>query len=139
MSEKARYEPARRLYEVRRLLDSAGRVTRYDLAEHFGVSVRTAIRYLRALETAGEPLHEEIRDRRKVWRLMSTARRETITLTRGQMVSLFLSRRVFDFLEGTGFKEYLDEVFDKLAATLQKTDKKEARNLDRKIHDVNEA
>jgi predicted DNA-binding transcriptional regulator YafY len=55
------------------------------------------------------------------------------------MVALFLSRRVFDFLAGTGFKEDLDEVFAKLEATLRRKDFLAARNLDRKVFDVNEA
>ena len=101
--------------------------------------MRTAIRYLRALERAGEPLYEEIDGRRKVWRLMPSARHETITLTTSQMVALFLSRRVFDFLAGTGFKEDLDDVFAQLEATLKRKDFAAARNLDRKIFDVNEA
>ena len=50
---------------------------------------------------------------------MPTARRQSITLTTAQMVALFLSRRVFDFLAGTGFKEDLDDVFAKLEATLK--------------------
>jgi proteasome accessory factor B len=70
---------------------------------------------------------------------MPSARRETITLTTSQMVSLFLSRRVFDFLAGTGFKEDLDEVFDQLEARLKRKDFLAAKNLDRKIHDTNEA
>ena len=49
--------------------------------------------------------------RRKVWRIMPTARRQTISLSTSQMVALFLSRRVFDFLAGTGFQEDLDDVF----------------------------
>jgi len=67
-------------------------------------------------------------------------RREgAIQLTTSQMLSLFLSRRVFDFLEGTGFKEDLDEVFTKLETTLKHQDALLADNLDRKIFDVNEA
>lgn len=134
-----RYGPARRLHEVRTLLDSSGGVSVYDIAERFRVSVRTAIRYLRALEAAGEPLYEEMVGRRKVWRLTPNARRESIALTAGQMSALFLSRRVFDFLEGTGFKEDIDEVFDKLEATLKRKDFIATKNLDRKIFDVNEA
>ncbi len=134
-----RYSPARRLHELKTLLDTSGGVSVYDIAERLRVSVRTAIRYLRALELAGEPLYEELNGKTKVWRLMPSARHETITLTVGQMVTLFLSRRVFDFLAGTGFKEYLDDVFAKLEATLKRKDFKTARNLDRKFFDVNEA
>jgi proteasome accessory factor B len=54
------------------------------------------------------------------------------------MVALFLSRRVFDFLAGTGFKEDLEEVFEKLEATLKRKDFAAVRNLDRKVFDVNE-
>jgi proteasome accessory factor B len=55
------------------------------------------------------------------------------------MLALFLSRRVFDFLAGTGFKEDLDDVFRKLEATLRRKDFAAVRNLDRKVFDVNEA
>lgn len=133
------YEPARRLHELKMLLNRSGGLTVYDIAERLKTSVRTAIRYLRALERAGEPLHEELDGRRKLWRLKPNARHESITLTMSQMVALFLSRRVFDFLAGTGFKEDLDDVFAKLEATLKRRDFLAVRNLDRKIFDVNEA
>ena len=134
-----RYAPARRLAEVRGLLNSGEGASVYDIAERFAVSVRTAIRYIRALQVAGEPLYEEIEGRRKVWRLMASARQQTVTLTTAQMVALFLSRRVFDFLAGTGFKEDLDDLFGKLEAQLRRKDFASARNLDRKVFDVNEA
>jgi predicted DNA-binding transcriptional regulator YafY len=133
------YAPAARLYEVRSALESSGGLSVYDVAERFGVSIRTAIRYLDALRAAGEPLYDETVGKRKVWRLMPTARRGTLTLTTAQMMSLFLSRRVFDFLEGTGFKEDLDAVFGRLEAALRRQDFLAARNLDRKLFDVNEA
>jgi predicted DNA-binding transcriptional regulator YafY len=138
-SDPAPYAPAVRLGGVRALLDSATGASIYDIAERFDVSVRTAQRYLEALRAAGESLYEETIVRRKVWRLMPSARRETLTLTTSQMLSLFLSRRVFDFLAGTGFKEDLDDVFLRLEATLRRRDFVAARNLDRKIFDINEA
>jgi proteasome accessory factor B len=134
-----RYAPAARLHELRAALDSAEGVSIYDVAERFEVNPRTALRYIQALQRAGEPLYEEISGKRKVWRLMPTARRQSITLSTSQMVALFLSRRVFDFLAGTGFREDLDEVFGKLEATLRRKDFAAVRNLDRKVFDVNEA
>jgi predicted DNA-binding transcriptional regulator YafY len=134
-----RYAPSSRLHELRTLLESHEGVSIYDVAERFGVSTRTALRYIQALQRAGEPLYEDLAGRRKVWRLMPTARRQSITLTTAQMVALFLSRRVFDFLSGTGFKEDLDDVFAKLEATLRRKDSAAVRNLDRKVFDVNEA
>lgn len=134
-----RYAPARRLADVRALLNTGEGASVYDIAERFNVSVRTAIRYIRGLQISGEPLYEEVAGRRKVWRLMASAHHQTVTLTTAQMVALFLSRRVFDFLAGTGFKEDLDEVFTKLEAQLKRKDFASARNLDRKVFDVNEA
>ena len=134
-----RYAPAARLHQLRTLLDGPEGVSIYDVAERFGVNPRTGLRYLQALLRAGEPIYEEIVGKRKVWRLMPTARRQSITLTTAQMVALFLSRRVFDFLAGTGFQEDLDDVFAKLEATLRRRDAAAVRNLDRKVFDVNEA
>src|SRR3954451_870194 len=131
-----RYAPASRLHEVRALLDRAEGTSIYDVAERFAVNPRTALRYVQALQRAGEPLYEEMVGKRKVWRLMPTARRQAITLTMAQMLALFLSRRVFDFLTGTGFKEDLDDVFGKLEATLRRKDFAAVRNLDRKVFDV---
>jgi len=137
--EADRYAPARRLNEVRAMLNSATGVTVYDIADRFEVSVRTAIRYLRALEVAGDSLYADTVDRKRVWRLEPSARHETITLTAAQMVALFLSGRVFDFLAGTGFKEDLDDVFKRVRATLARKDFLAVRNIERKIFDVNEA
>src|SRR4029077_15959735 len=99
-----RYAPASRLHSLRALLDGPEGVSIYDVAERFRTSPRTALRYIHALRRPGEPLYEELSGKRKVWRLMPTARRQSITLTTAQMVALYLSRRVFDFLAGTGFK-----------------------------------
>jgi predicted DNA-binding transcriptional regulator YafY len=134
-----RYSPAWRLYELRVLLNGSGGATVYEIAERLGVSVRTAIRYVEALRKTGEPLFDELAGKRKVWKLMPTARQQTFTFSTSQMLSLFLSRRVFDFLDGTGFKEDLDDVFQKIEVTLKKQDAAAAKNLDRKIYDVNEA
>lgn len=137
--EGDRYATAGRLHELKTFLDAAGGASVYDIAERLQVSVRTAIRYVEALKRAGEPLFDELDGKKKVWRLMPTARQQSLTFTTSQMLSLFLSRRVFDFLEGTGFKEDLDDVFRKLELTLKRRDAAAARHLDRKIYDVNEA
>jgi predicted DNA-binding transcriptional regulator YafY len=133
------YAPARRLHELKLLLQGSGGASVYDVAERLEVSVRTALRYLEALKRAGEPVYDETLGRRKIWRLMPSARQGALTLTTSQMLSLFLSRRVVDFLAGTGFKEDLDDVFRKLEVTLRRRDLAAARNLERKIYDINEA
>jgi proteasome accessory factor B len=134
-----RHSPAIRLNAVRALLNSGEGASVYDISDRLGVAVKTARRYLAALERAGEPLYDEWDGKRKVWRLMPTARKNNIRLSTSQMLSLFLSRRVFDFLEGTGFKEDLDDVFRQLEVTLKRQDAQIVHHLDRKIFDVNEA
>lgn len=134
-----RYAPAARLHQLRALLDGPQGMSLYAIAEHFQVGPRTALRYLQALQEAGEPLEEEVEGKKKIWKIHPAARRQAVTLTTSQMMALFLSRRVFDFLAGTGLKEDLDDVFRKLEATLRRRDGAAARHLDRKLHDVNEA
>ena len=133
------HSPARRLDAVRGFLSTSGGATVYDIAERLGVSVRTAIRYLRSLEAAGEPLYEELDGKKKVWRIKAGARHDTVQLTAAQMIALFLSRRAFSCFDGTGFKQDLDDVFARLEATLRSGDFVAAKNLDRKFYDVNEA
>lgn len=133
------YSPARRLLQLKTMLNASGGATVYEIAERLGVSVRTAIRYMRALEKADEPLYAEADGRKKVYRLRANAKYDTITLNAGQMLALFVCRRAFDFLDGTGLKEDLDDVFAQLEATLRRKDFGKVRNLDRKVFDVNEA
>ena len=80
-----RYAPSRRLADVRALLNTGEGASVYDIAERFDVSVRTAIRYIRALQISGEPLYEEVAGRRKVWRLMPSARQCGSHLTRAAL------------------------------------------------------
>jgi predicted DNA-binding transcriptional regulator YafY len=61
-----RYAPAARLQEVRALVDSATGASIYDIAERFEVNPRTALRYIQALQRAGEPVYEEMSGKRKV-------------------------------------------------------------------------
>ncbi len=135
---RGRHAPARRLEHVRELLMSSGGMSAYDVAEALGVDVRTAKRYLRTLQDMGEPLYDDVDGRRKIWRVLASRRADNVRLTTSQMVALFLSRRVFDFLEGTGFKEDLDDVFERLSASLQRKRFVAVENLDRKLWDVNE-
>lgn len=133
------YAPARRFEAARAVIAATGGVTVYELAERLQVSVRTAIRYLDALEAQGEPIYSEREGRKLVYRVQTHAERSTVQLTTAQMASLFLSRRAFDFLEGTGFKEDLDDIFAELERALRRRDFERAKNLDRKLFVVNDA
>lgn len=136
---KGQHSPARRREKLRAFLSASGGATVYEIADRLGVTVRTAIRYLRRLETDGEPLYEEFDGRKKIWRLKAGARDDTIQLSAAEMIALFLSRSAFSCFDGTGFKQDLDQVFARLEATLRSRDFAAAKNLDRKFYDINEA
>lgn len=135
---RGRFARQRGLEEVRAVLLSTGGATVYELAERLGVSVRTVIRYLQALEASGDSIYDERDGHKKVWRLQS-ANTSILHLTTTQMTALYLSRRVIDFLDGTGFAEDLEEVFRKLEVTLKRRDFAATQNLDKKLFSVNEA
>jgi proteasome accessory factor B len=138
---ESEYGTWQRMRQVRTLLETAEGVTVYQIAEQCSVSVRTAIRCLRALEQAGYPLMEEVRDRRKVWRVMPESVAKTrLRLSTSQTVTLHLACQVLGFLAGTGFKEDIDDVSSALAALLKQ--KHAGLSLDKlrlKLVDINEA
>lgn len=137
-STRGRFARQRGLEEVRAVLLSTGGATVYELAERLDVSVRTVIRYLQALEDAGDGVYDERDGHKKVWRL-ATTNTSILHLTTTQMTALYLSRRVVDFLAGTGFSEDLEDVFRKLEVTLKRRDFAATQNLDKKLFSVNEA
>ena len=134
-----RYAPAARLHELRTLLDGPEGVSIYDVAERF--DGEPADRPPLHPGPAARRRAAVRRDGRQAQGVAPDADRAPPVdhADDGQMVALFLSRRVFDFLAGTGFKEDLDDVFAKLEATLRRKDFAAVRNLDRKVFDVNEA
>lgn len=127
----ARYAPAQRL-EVLRAALSARRMTVDDMQELLEVSRPTVYRLLGALG-ASSPLESDEVDGRKVYRVAAAARTQPVQLTTMQMVALYLSRCALDVLAGTGIKEDLDDVFERVLAMLKKSDLSVARNLDRKV------
>ncbi len=134
-----RYQPARRLNELRLLLESSEGITLAEIASTFRTSVKTATRYLSALEESGEEIEVERQGKTKRWRIAPTGREESVRMSSAQMMSLYLGRQMFDFLAGTGFKEDLDTLFENLAKTLRRKDYLAARYLDRKLYYVAEA
>jgi predicted DNA-binding transcriptional regulator YafY len=104
---------ARQLDLTKKLLQRAEGASVDDLAEHVGVSKRTAWRYIQALEAGDVVLQQEQhRDgRRTVWRIL---RDGAITVSYGQRLALRLCRGLLDFLAGTDLEAYLGEVLARL-------------------------
>jgi predicted DNA-binding transcriptional regulator YafY len=130
-----RYLPSERLQILKTALASRP-MSFEDIEELLGVSHSTAQRLLRVV-AATEPLVEEEGDgRKKCWRMMPGARTESIRMSYAQMIALYLSRGLIAALAGTGIKEDLDDVFERLLATLRKHDADAAQNLERVLYVV---
>jgi predicted DNA-binding transcriptional regulator YafY len=120
------------------MLEGARGATVYELAEHLDVATRTALRYLQALQDGGAHLVEERVDRKKRWRIDPGTKRQPLLLSKQQMMSLFLMRRVFDFLDGTGLKDGIDDFFASVEAILGK-EKIAGKHLEKKLIMASEA
>lgn len=100
----------------------AGRtgLTAWEIAELFGVSLRTAYRDLDDLQLAGFPLYtEKGGEKGQRWRLIDTYKvnlPHPFTLT--ELLSLQLSRDLFKVFDGTVFQESLTSLFEKITAAL---------------------
>jgi predicted DNA-binding transcriptional regulator YafY len=132
-----RHAPLVRLHDLAELLQRE-ELTRLEIADRMKVSDRTAQRLLRALEQAGYTLEHSFRDRTQVYRIKAKKGLHQVGISTLTMVVLFLCRAVFGFLRGTGFKEDLDEFFDRLERTLSYKDLVLSRSLDRKLYDYDE-
>lgn len=129
------YAPASRILDLKVLLQTTGGLTLREIIERMSVSKSTALRYLKTLASR-EPLVTEEHEGRMVYRILPTAQKENVKLTTTQMLALFLSRRFFDVLRGTGISDDLDAVYAALSATLRRSDHVLSKNLDTKVFDV---
>jgi proteasome accessory factor B len=103
-----------------------------------GVSRRTAYRRLKELGDT-DVLESQGDDGSAIlWRLPPASREHPLHVTTSEMVSLAFVRNALGFLAGTGIKEDLDALLDRLAHALKTSDYAHWKTLDRKLFDVNE-
>jgi len=125
---------AARVLRIREMLDGRAAVTIGELMQTFGISRRTVYNDLRALEDAGVPLYSEPGPSGEAqWKLQHAARRTTLTLTIGQILSLGLARRVLSFLEGTELHDELTTVMERMGQGLSPKMSRYVEQLERKM------
>jgi proteasome accessory factor B len=139
----SRYAPSQRLDVLRAAL-VARRMSYADIQELLEASRSTVKRLLAVIGTTDALVEEDIEAEKgktkKQWRIEPSPRvHATLRLTITQLVALHASRCLVEAFAGTGIKEDLDDVFDKIAATLKKSDVAIAKNLDKKIFVVSAA
>jgi len=86
-----------------------------DLIERYDLDDRTLRRYLSDLRAIDVPIQDEGRGSDRLLRLDPSFGRKGVQLTLLEMVSLRFGRTLFDFLEGTGFAEDMDDALDRIS------------------------
>jgi proteasome accessory factor B len=120
-----------------RALLRGGWISLPDIMDRMGFSRATAFRQL-ALLGETDPVEKEEVEGRTMWRISPGSRVEPLRISTSEMVAIAFVRDALRFLAGTGIKEDLDAVFDRVMHALKKSDFALSRNLDKKLHDVNE-
>jgi proteasome accessory factor B len=125
---------ATRVLRIREMLDAQTAVTIAELMETFGVSRRTVYNDLRALEDAGVPLYSEPGPSGEaLWTMQHAAKRTSLTLTIGQLLSLGMARLTLSFLEGTDLHGELTTVMKRMGHGLSPKMSRYVRQLERKM------
>lgn len=125
---------ATRVLRIRELLDVRPFLTIDELRNEFGVSRRTVYNDLEALQTAGVPIFSERGPGDEArWKLHSAAKKQTVTLAKGQILPLGMAKLALSFLEGTEIHGQLCVIMDRLAQGLPPLTQTYLDQLPRKI------
>lgn len=134
MPKKKKLSHAARVLRIYEILQSAPFVTPRDLMQRFGVSRRTIYNDFETLEEADIPIYSEAgNDGEARWRLQFAAKRNVITLGRGQIVPFGLAKLALGFLEGTDLYQQLETIIGRLQQGAPPDARKHLRELKKKI------
>jgi len=92
---------------------------------------RSMRRYLADLRDLGLPVREEGRGDERVVYLDPAYRRAGVQLNLGEMISLRFGRTLFNFLEGTGFADDMNQAIDRLEPTMSRGNADVVQDFDR--------
>jgi predicted DNA-binding transcriptional regulator YafY len=130
---RARFGPAQRLLEARKLLATPHGATLDELRERLSCSRHTAMRTVKALEAMGEAVHEEREERRLRYRIEAARGGKETKLSTSHVLAVAIAQQVLDFLEGTSLKESFDEVVELLESSIAPKAFAELRKLRGKV------
>ncbi|MBW2734116.1 MAG: transcriptional regulator [Deltaproteobacteria bacterium] len=134
MPPRKKLSHAARVLRIYETLQSAPFVTPRDLMERFGVSRRTIYNDFETLEEADIPIYSEPGpDGEARWQLQFAARRNVITLGRGQIVPFGLAKLSLGFLAGTDLYQQLETIISRLQQGAPPEARKHLRELPKKI------
>jgi predicted DNA-binding transcriptional regulator YafY len=134
MARAKRLTHAARVLRIRELLDARPFLTVEGLRQEFGVSRRTVYNDLDALQDAGVPVYSEPGPSGEAqWKLQSAAKKQTLTLTKGQILPFGLARLALSFLEGTEIHGQLGVIMNRLAQGLPPLTQQHLEQLGKKV------
>ncbi len=123
---------SQKLIRLLEALQEPGGATAEELMARFDLDDRTLRRYFADIKELGLPVRAAGRGlERRLW-MDASYRRRGVQITLLELVSLRFGRTLFNFLQGTGFAEDLDQTLDRLS-TLLVDGADRVRHLDRKF------
>jgi predicted DNA-binding transcriptional regulator YafY len=131
---------SKRLDELKSRFLEGARFTVGKMEKEFGITRRTANRDLLDLKDMGLDLQcEDLTDGRRQWYVGHESRKVHVTYSISDVMSLFLGRRMFDFLENTSLEASMGRVFSRIEAQLvRQKDLDNAKKLGQKVHLIHE-
>src|SRR5210317_1683229 len=105
-----------------------------DLAKNLDCHKRTVYRDLEALEAAGFPIYTENSNGKNRWFLMDSARNPMpVPFSLPELMALYFGRDTLKVLKGTVFHDSLEDLFQKIEATLPPASKKYLKNVEQSL------
>lgn len=136
--DESHLNKAQKFVRVVELLQQPGGTTSGELMGRFGLDDRSLRRYLADLRQLDLPVHTEGRGPgRRLW-LDPRYGRRSVSVSLLELVSLRFGRQLFDFLEGTGFAEDMDEALETISSLAVGKAAQQAADLERKFMAVPE-
>lgn len=129
---------AQKLVRMVELMTRRGGIRAWELMERFDVDARTLRRYLADLKGMNLPIRDEEIGEDRTISLDPEYRRSGVQLTLPEVLSLHFGRKLFTFLDGTGFAQDLDDAIERLEPAIPRAHAELAQDLDRKFMAVPE-
>jgi predicted DNA-binding transcriptional regulator YafY len=109
-----------RQWSLLRDLEASRSLTIDDMASRAGVTTRTIRRDLEALQEAGFPLFDDVRDGKRYWKLEQRAfrRLDDTGFNLAELSALYFTRTLAEGVTAAPFREDVRRAFDKLAGAL---------------------
>lgn len=130
----------KRLDELKSRFNAGARFTVSKMMREFGITRRTANRDLQDFQELGVALEfEDLPDGHRQWFADIKSRKVLVSYSICDVMSLFLGRRMFDFLENTSLEDSLNRVYRRVEPQLSRPkDLANANKLYQKVYLVHE-